>query len=101
MSCPRAAINTEKQKSPPEPFGLEALTFTKELIMQREVDVEVEGCDKGGNFIGWLFIDSKNMAISLVEVRLRPLVSTRVCVWFDVLYLTVKTPGPFNQKIPE
>ena len=74
MSCPRAAINNDKQKAPPEPFGLEALNFTKELIMQREVDVEVEACDKGGNFIGWLFLDNKNMAVSLVEVRPLPLV---------------------------
>ncbi len=36
--------------------------------MQREVDVEVETCDKGGNFIGWLFFENRNIAISLVEV---------------------------------
>ena len=70
VSCPRAAFNTDKQKSPAEPFGQEALMYTKELIMQREVDVEVETCDKGGNFIGWLFFESKNLAVSLVEVNL-------------------------------
>ena len=69
VSCPRAAFNSDKQKSPAEPYGQEALTYTKEMIMQREVDVEVETCDKGGNFIGWLFYDNKNIAISLVEVR--------------------------------
>ena len=38
--------------------------------MQREVDVEVENCDKGGNFIGWMFLDGRNLAVSLVEVKL-------------------------------
>ena len=30
--------------------------------------MEVETVDKGGNFIGWLFIDGKNLSLSLVEV---------------------------------
>ena len=42
--------------------------YTKEQIMHREVDVEVETCDKGGNFIGWLFHGGRNLAVSLVEV---------------------------------
>ena len=59
----------DKREIPADPFGPAALTFTKELVLQREVDVEVESCDKGGNFIGWMFVDDKNLAISLVEVR--------------------------------
>jgi len=50
-----------------EPFGEEALLFTKEHCLQREVEIEVESMDKGGNFIGWLYVDNKNHSISLVE----------------------------------
>lgn len=52
-----------------EPFGNEALQFTKDLVLQREVEVEVESMDKAGNFIGWMFVDDKNLSVALVEVR--------------------------------
>lgn len=68
VSCPRAGSYSDKQKLPAEPYGQEAMMYTKELIMQREVDVEVESCDKGGNFIGWMFVDGHNLAVSLLEV---------------------------------
>lgn len=29
--------------------------------------MEVEALDKGGNFIGWLFVDGVHLSISLVE----------------------------------
>ena len=35
--------------------------------MQREVEIEVESIDKGGNFIGWCFIDNTNLSVALVE----------------------------------
>ena len=55
ISCPRASrIDTG---SGGEPFGDEALTYVKDLIMQKEVQIEIDGMDKGGNFIGFLFID--------------------------------------------
>merc|ERR1712170_113997 len=41
--------------------------FTKELVLQREVDVEVEAIDKGGNFIGYMHVDGTNMSVALVE----------------------------------
>merc|ERR1712043_92558 len=50
-----------------DPFGNEATSFIKEQIMQREVEIEVESIDKGGNFIGWCFIDNTNISVSLVE----------------------------------
>ena len=31
----------------------------------------MEAMDKAGNFIGWLFIDSTNLSVALVEVRFR------------------------------
>uniref|UniRef100_A0A646QDV8 Staphylococcal nuclease domain-containing protein 1 n=1 Tax=Hemiscolopendra marginata TaxID=943146 RepID=A0A646QDV8_9MYRI len=50
-----------------EAWGEEALNFTKDLCMQKEVEVEIESMDKAGNFIGWLWIDSKNLSVALVE----------------------------------
>uniref|UniRef100_A0A668TC53 Staphylococcal nuclease domain-containing protein 1 n=1 Tax=Oreochromis aureus TaxID=47969 RepID=A0A668TC53_OREAU len=50
-----------------EPFSDEAMLFTKELVLQREVEVEVESMDKAGNFIGWLHIEGVNLSVALVE----------------------------------
>lgn len=50
-----------------EPFGDAATIFTKENALQRDVEVQVESMDKGGNFIGWLFTDNMNLSVSLVE----------------------------------
>ncbi|XP_074643880.1 staphylococcal nuclease domain-containing protein 1-like [Tubulanus polymorphus] len=52
---------------PGEPFGEEAMLFTKEQCLQREVEVEIEDMDKGGNFIGWLYVDNLNLSVALVE----------------------------------
>jgi len=40
------------------------LTF---IILHCQVEVEVEAMDKGGNFIGWLYIDGVNLSVALVE----------------------------------
>ena len=50
-----------------DPFGDEALAHIKDMVLQREVEIEVEAIDKGGNFIGWCFIDNTNLSIALVE----------------------------------
>jgi len=68
ISCPRGdrtmpgGVFTEG-----EPFGNEATAFIKEQIMQKEVEIEVETMDKGGNFIGWCFDGINNMSVQLVE----------------------------------
>ena len=31
------------------------------------MEVQVESIDKGGNFIGWMFIDNVNLSLALVE----------------------------------
>jgi len=69
ISCPRAARPSIKGQpaTPAEPFGDEALEFVKDQIMQREVEIEVESCDKAGNFIGYLFVEDKNMSVELVK----------------------------------
>jgi len=72
ISCPRM-----KTKNPhgdiicdDEPMGTEAYNFSKELVMQREVEVQVDAIDKGGNFIGWMFVDNVNLSLALVEAGL-------------------------------
>lgn len=35
--------------------------------MQREVEISVDGIDKAGNFIGWLWIEGTNLSVALVE----------------------------------
>ena len=35
-----------------------------------QVEVEVEAIDKGGNFIGWLYVDNTNLSVALVEAGL-------------------------------
>lgn len=48
-------------------YGEEALAFTKDRCMQREVEIQVESMDKAGNFIGWLWVDNINLSVALVE----------------------------------
>ncbi|XP_071115378.1 staphylococcal nuclease domain-containing protein 1-like [Haliotis cracherodii] len=68
ISCPRGSRPLPGgQMAPAEPYGEDAHSFTKELCLQREVEVEVEAIDKGGNFIGWLFVDGINLSVALVE----------------------------------
>lgn len=68
INCPRASRPGQGGvEMPAEPYGPEAQTFTKETILQREVEVEVETMDKGGNFIGYMFVDGTNMSVALVE----------------------------------
>lgn len=51
-----------------EPFGEEALKFTREHCLQKDVDIQVENMEsKGSGFIGWLFVDGVNLSVALVE----------------------------------
>ncbi|KAG7313603.1 hypothetical protein JYU34_000758, partial [Plutella xylostella] len=69
INCPRGARPAigaaPAQKA--EPYGEEALQFTKEKILQHDVKVTIEEMDKAGNFIGWLWIEKDNLSVSLVE----------------------------------
>ena len=59
ISCPRGArpnLGGAPGVQDGEPFGDAALLFTKEHCLQREVEIEVESMDKGGNFIGYVFV---------------------------------------------
>ena len=39
-----------------EPYGPEALAYTRRVALQRECSIDVEACDKGGTFLGQIFI---------------------------------------------
>lgn len=67
IECPRGARNAPGGVQEGEPFSEEATMYTKELVLQREVEVEVEAMDKAGNFIGWLHVDGVNLSVALVE----------------------------------
>lgn len=78
INCPRverrvpAPGNPQQTKiEPGEPFGPEALAFSKEHFLQRDVFVEVENMDRGGNFIGRLTsVDGQSAAFMLVQAGL-------------------------------
>ena len=68
LQCPRGErVMPGGTVVPAEPFGNEAHSYVKEMILQREVDIAVEGMDKGGNFIGWCFEGSTNLSLALVD----------------------------------
>jgi len=50
-----------------DPFGDECTLHVKEMVLQREVEIEVENIDKAGNFIGYLFVDNTNLSLHLVQ----------------------------------
>jgi staphylococcal nuclease domain-containing protein 1 len=73
IDCPRlgrpAMGNTPAQAS--DEFAEEAFLFSKAHCLQHEVKIEVEGIDKGGNFIGQLVTDDGiNLSVGLVEAGL-------------------------------
>ncbi|KFM78204.1 Nuclease domain-containing protein 1, partial [Stegodyphus mimosarum] len=67
ITCVRASRETKTGTQPGDLFGDEALAFTKDLCLQKEVQIEVESMDKAGNFIGWLWIDNINLSEALVK----------------------------------
>ncbi|CAH1187308.1 unnamed protein product [Phyllotreta striolata] len=65
INCPRASRQATDTAG--EPYGDEALQFTKEKCMQRDVSIQVDTHDKAGNFIGWLWVDNVNMSVALAK----------------------------------
>ena len=70
IDCPRLgrpAMGTALAQ-PTEEYAEEALFLCKSLALQREVRVEVEAVDKGGNFLGQITTDEGvSLSLSLVE----------------------------------
>ena len=52
---------------PADPYGDESSLHVKEMVLQREVEIEVENIDKAGNFIGYLFVENTNLSLHLVQ----------------------------------
>ncbi|KAF2184034.1 hypothetical protein K469DRAFT_197392 [Zopfia rhizophila CBS 207.26] len=64
IRAPRSARNpTDKA----EPFGQEAHDFANKRTLQRDVEIDVEDCDKMGGFIGTLYVNRENFAKALLE----------------------------------
>ena len=64
IRAPRSARNPTDTA---EPFGQEAHDFANRRCMQRDVEIDVEGTDKVGGFIGSLYINRENFAKLLLE----------------------------------
>ncbi|XP_058457634.1 staphylococcal nuclease domain-containing protein 1 [Malaya genurostris] len=71
ISCPRSsrpAMNGA-QAQEGEPFGDDALQFSRERVLQRDVSVKIETTDKAAtSVIGWLWTENNvNLSVALVE----------------------------------
>ncbi|KJH48241.1 nuclease-like protein [Dictyocaulus viviparus] len=79
--------------APSEPFAEEATTFTRRLVLQHEVEIEVEGLDKMGNFIGYLFVipAGGGKAQNLSELLLEQGLAT--------LHFTAERSGHYSQLL--
>ncbi|PPS19013.1 hypothetical protein GOBAR_AA01564 [Gossypium barbadense] len=56
-----------------EPYSEEAIALMRRKIMQRDVEIEVETCDRTGTFLGSLWESRTNMAVTLLEAGLAKL----------------------------
>ncbi|KAL8424541.1 hypothetical protein Efla_005647 [Eimeria flavescens] len=81
IKCPQTARAAASFPGGPkerqgEPFGAEALRFARCRVLQREVIIQVEQCDRGGNFIGNLLYGQQktNLAAELLEAGLAQVV---------------------------
>lgn len=50
-----------------EPMAAEALAYTRDACLQRNVEVSIDSMDKGGNYMGTIYVDHRNLALGLVE----------------------------------
>lgn len=64
IRAPRSARNANEKA---EPWGQEAHDFANKRTQQRDVEIDVEDCDKVGGFIGTLYVNRENFAKTLVE----------------------------------
>ncbi|KAF2714334.1 hypothetical protein K504DRAFT_456567 [Pleomassaria siparia CBS 279.74] len=64
IRAPRSARNPADKG---EPFGQEAHDFANRRCQQRDVEIDVDDCDKMGGFIGTLYINRENFAKALLE----------------------------------
>lgn len=86
-----------------EPYGDEALAYVKDKILQRDVSVHMETCDKAGAAcIGWLWTEQneQNLSIALVEEGLATLhFSAEKSEYYKKLKLAEDTAKAQKKKI--
>lgn len=63
VRAPRVG-RTANDKS--EPYGQETLDYVSQKCLQHDVEIEVENVDKVGSFVGSLFVNGENLAVSLL-----------------------------------
>ncbi|TMW64988.1 hypothetical protein Poli38472_009155 [Pythium oligandrum] len=99
IKCPQPArySGAGVVSAPAEPFGEESKLFTKRSIMQRNVTVEIEDMDRGGNAFGPLFIggskdERSNFGCHLLAEGL---------AWVDAFSAERTSTGPQLQRAEE
>jgi staphylococcal nuclease domain-containing protein 1 len=72
---PNPPSNAAEAKSNPEvarkvelaQIGSKAAEFIRDMVVQRDIDLEIEGVDRGDNYIGSALYGNNNLALSLLE----------------------------------
>ncbi|KAG6845898.1 hypothetical protein H0H87_000704 [Tephrocybe sp. NHM501043] len=64
IRAPRSGRNPSDKG---EPYGTEAAEYALKRCMQRDAEFEVDTVDKSGGFIGSLYINKENFALSLIR----------------------------------
>jgi staphylococcal nuclease domain-containing protein 1 len=64
VRCPQPPRGAE---SPGEEFGIDALNFTRDTCLQHDVEIRVETQDRGGSFIGSMYVNGKNLSTMLLR----------------------------------
>lgn len=70
ISCPRSsrANSATGPAQEGDPYGDDALAYSRDRVLHRDVSVRIESTDKAGAaVIGWLFIGNINLSVALVE----------------------------------
>eukprot|EP00299_Pterocystis_sp_00344_P018055 c9026_g1_i1.p1 GENE.c9026_g1_i1~~c9026_g1_i1.p1 ORF type:complete len:890 (+),score=268.03 c9026_g1_i1:30-2672(+) len=65
LRCP--ACSRRDGQGEAEPFGDEAYQFSRSLVLQRDVEIEIEACDRGGTFLGHLYINKVLLSVELLK----------------------------------
>ncbi|KAF1816511.1 hypothetical protein P152DRAFT_505115 [Eremomyces bilateralis CBS 781.70] len=64
IRAPRSARNANEEG---DPFGAEAHEFANRRCLQRDVEIDVDDCDKNGGFIGTIYVNRENFTKLLLE----------------------------------
>eukprot|EP00316_Scyphosphaera_apsteinii_P007722 CAMPEP_0119344144 /NCGR_PEP_ID=MMETSP1333-20130426/106819_1 /TAXON_ID=418940 /ORGANISM="Scyphosphaera apsteinii, Strain RCC1455" /LENGTH=892 /DNA_ID=CAMNT_0007356571 /DNA_START=39 /DNA_END=2717 /DNA_ORIENTATION=- len=100
----RACARRDGSGTEGEPFGDEALLFTRSHCFQRDVEIEVESVDKAGNFLGSLFLpDKRNLGVLVLEAGLAERMGAAAdrSTYGDELYKAEEAAKSANRKIWE